>query len=329
LDQAKRPEASMTTGELVPGRRVAHAPGLSSTIGMRPAARGRRRRVDLLPYAMLAPALLVIAAFSLVPTLYGLVVSVYRVEFVELLTFVGTRNYVEVLSDPRFWSSVRVTLTFAVCSVTLTFVGGFGLALLGNQRVRFRSAFRTLALLPWVTSYVVTYLIFRWILNGDFGLLNAAMVEGFGLPRINWLGDPVLALVALVGVNVWRAAPYAMVLLLAGLQGIPHELYEAAAIDGATRMRSFFAVTLPLMRPTILVLLVLLTIIDFNVVVAMLVLTGGGPGNATEAMSLRMYHEAFTYSRMGPASAIAMIIFAANLVLTALYVRLLRSEHHS
>jgi ABC-type sugar transport system permease subunit len=278
---------------------------------------------------MVAPAVLVITAFSLLPTLYGVLVSLYRVEFVELLNFVGLRNYSEVLADPRFWNSVRVSFTFTGSSVALTFVAGFGLALLGNQRVRFRGAFRTIALLPWVTSYVVTYLIFRWILNSDFGLLNAVLVEGAGLPRISWLGEPGLALGALVGVDVWRAAPYAMVLLLAGLQGIPQELYEAASIDGATRVRSFFALTLPLMRPTILVLLVLLTIVDFNVVVAMLVLTGGGPGAATEAMSLRMYYEAFTYTRMGPASAIAMIIFAANLVLSGVYMRLLRSERHS
>jgi ABC-type sugar transport system permease subunit len=265
----------------------------------------------------------------LLPTAYGVLVSLYRVEFVELLTFVGLRNYGEVLTDPRFWNSVRVSFTFTGFSVALTFIGGFGLALLGNQRLRFRGAFRTIALLPWVTSYVVTYLIFRWILNADFGLLNAVLVEGVGVSRINWLGDPGLALGALVGVDVWRAAPYAMVLLLAGLQGIPQELYEAASIDGATRVRSFFAVTLPLMRPTILVLVVLLTIVDFNVVVAMLVLTGGGPGAATEAMSLRMYYEAFTYARMGPASAIAVIIFAANLVLSAVYIRVLRTERNS
>jgi multiple sugar transport system permease protein len=295
----------------------------------RAAAAARPRRVDLLPYLMVAPAVLVITAFSLLPTLYGVLVSLYRVEFVELLNFVGLRNYSEVLADPRFWNSVRVSFTFTGSSVALTFVAGFGLALLGNQRVRFRGAFRTVALLPWVTSYVVTYLIFRWILNSDFGLLNAVLVEGAGLPRISWLGEPGLALGALVGVDVWRAAPYAMVLLLAGLQGIPQELYEAASIDGATRVRSFFALTLPLMRPTILVLLVLLTIVDFNVVVAMLVLTGGGPGAATEAMSLRMYYEAFTYTRMGPASAIAMIIFAANLVLSGVYMRLLRTERHS
>ncbi len=286
----------------------------------------RRPRVDVLPYLMIAPALLAIGAFSLLPTLYGIVVSLYRVEFVELLSFVGFRNYSQVLSDPSFWNSARVSFTFTSCSVVLTFLGGFGLALVGNQKLRFRSAFRTIALLPWITSYVVTYLIFRWILNSDLGLINAVLVEGFGLPRVAWLGDPVLALAALIAVDVWRAAPYAMVLLLAGLQGIPAELYEAAAIDGATRARSFFSVTLPLMRPTILILLVLLTIIDFNVVVAMLVLTGGGPGTATEAMSLRMYNEAFTYTRMGPASAIAMIIFAANLVLTGVYIRMLRTE---
>jgi multiple sugar transport system permease protein len=289
----------------------------------------RRRRVDLLPYLMVAPALLVISAFSLLPTLYGVLVSLYRVEFVELLTFVGFRNYGEVLSDPRFWSSVRVSFTFTGFSVALTFLGGFGLALLGNQRVHLRGAFRTVALLPWVTSYVVTYLIFRWILNPNFGLLNAILLQGFGIAPVNWLGDPNLAMVALITVDVWRAAPYAMILLLAGLQGIPHELYEAAAIDGATRVRAFFAVTMPLMRPAILILLVLLTIVDFNVVVAMLVLTGGGPGTATEAMSLRMYNEAFTYTRMGPAAAIAMIIFAANLVLTLVYIRLLRTERYT
>lgn len=292
------------------------------------AAPARPRRFDPLPYLMVAPALLAIIAFSLAPTFYGVVVSLYRVEFVELLSFVGLRNYTEVLSDPKFWNSVRVSFTFTIFSVLFTFVGGFALALLANQNLRFRAAFRTIALLPWVTSYVVTYLIFRWILNADFGLLNALVVEVFNGPRVQWLGVPMLAMSSLIAVNVWRAVPHAMVLLLAGLQGIPPELYEAAAIDGADRRRVFLSVTLPLMRPAILILIVLLTIIDFNVVVAMLILTGGGPGNTTEPMSLRMYYEAFTYTRMGPASAIAMLIFAINLVLSGLYIRLLRTERY-
>lgn len=277
---------------------------------------------------MVAPALLAIAIFSLAPTLYGMIISVYRVEFVQLLSFVGPANYVDVLTDPKFWNSVRVSFTFTIASMLLSVTIGFALALLANQRIRFQSAFRTIALLPWVTSYVVTYLIFRWILNADFGLLNALFVEALGWPRIQWLGNPALAMTCLILVNVWRGAPYAMVLLLAGLQGIPQELYEAAAIDGAGRVRSFFAVTLPLMRTPLMVLIVLTTIADFNVVVAMLVLTGGGPGIATESMSLRMYYEAFTNARMGTASAIAMIIFAINLVLTLIYVRVLRTERY-
>lgn len=294
----------------------------------RPAEAIRRRRFDPLPYLMVAPALIVICLFSIGPTLYGVLVSFYRVEFVELLTFVGVRNYNEVLTDPKFWNSVRISFTFTTASVIITFLAGFGLALLADQPMRLRALFRTVALLPWVTSYVVTYLIFRWILHTDFGLINAFLVETLGLGRVHWLGDPVLAMLSLIGVNCWRAAPYAMVLLLAALQGIPIELYEAAAIDGAGRARSFWAITVPMLRPAILILLVLLTITDFNVVVAMLVLTGGGPGTATEAMSLRMYYEAFTYTRMGPAAAIAMLIFAINLLLSAVYIRLLRTERY-
>jgi multiple sugar transport system permease protein len=288
----------------------------------------RRRQLDLLPYLMIAPALLAIGLFSLLPTFYGMVISVYRVEFVQLLSFVGLANYLDVLADPKFWNSVRVSFTFTAISMLLSVSIGFGLALVANQTVRFRSAFRTIALLPWVTSYVVTYLIFRWILNADFGLLNVLFVEALGWPRIQWLGDPNLAMACLILVNVWRGAPHAMILLLAGRQGIPPELYEAASIDGASRVRAFFSVTLPLMKTALLILIVLTTITDFNIVVAMLVLTGGGPGTATESMSLRMYYEAFNYARMGSASAIAMIIFGINLLLTLVYVRVLRTERY-
>src|SRR3954452_8235672 len=196
-------------------------------------APAHRRRFDPLPYLMLAPALLAIGLFSLLPTLYGMLVSVYRVEFVQLLRFVGVANYADVLADPKFWNSMRISFTFTTASVVLSVTLGFALALMANRAVRFRAAFRTIALLPWVTSYVVTYLFFRWILNADFGLLNAFSVEVLGWSRVQWLGDPVLAMACLIAVNVWRDAPYAMVLLLAGLQGIPQELDEAAAIDGA------------------------------------------------------------------------------------------------
>ena len=285
----------------------------------------RRAKIDWLPYAMVAPAVVVLGVFSLAPTLYGALVSLYNVQFVELLEFVGLDNYAAVFTDPDFWGSFRVSAVFTVCSVCLTVVLGFCLALLAKQPLRLVPAFRTLAMTPWVTSYIVVYLIFKWILNYDDGLINAGLAAGGG-PKIGWLTDPTLAMLSLVVVDAWRSSPYAMILLLAGLQTIPEELYEAAATDGASRWRSFWSMTLPLMRLPLTVVLVLLTIVNLNTLVAMLVLTGGGPGRSTEPLSLYMYDQAFHYFRMGPAASIAMFIFVLNLVLAMAYVRLLRSE---
>lgn len=284
-----------------------------------------RARIDWLPYAMVAPAVLVLGVFSLAPTLYGALVSLYNVQFVELLEFVGLDNYAAVFTDPDFWGSFRVSAVFTVASVCLTVVLGFCLALLAKQPLRLVPAFRTLSMTPWVTSYIVVYLIFKWILNYDDGLINAGLAS-VGGPKIGWLTDPVLAMLSLVVVDAWRSAPYAMILLLAGLQTIPEELYEAAATDGASRWTSFWRMTLPLMRLPLTVVLVLLTIVNLNTLVAMLVLTGGGPGRATEPLSLYMYNQAFQYFRMGPAASIAMFIFVLNLVLAMAYVRLLRAE---
>jgi multiple sugar transport system permease protein len=287
--------------------------------------RARRRRVDWLPYLMVAPAVIVLSVFSLAPTLYGALVSLYNVQFVQLLEFVGLDNYVTVLTSPDFWESLRVSLVFTACSVALTVVLGFGLALLANRPLGLVSAFRTLAVVPWITSYVVVYLIFRWILNYDDGLANVALAS-IDLSRVGWLTTPTLAMGSLIVIDTWRSAPYAMILLLAGLQTIPMELYEAAATDGASGWRAFWSMTLPLMKLPLAIVLVLLTIVNFNTLVAMLVLTGGGPGRATEPLSLLMYNQAFEYFRMGPAASIAMLIFALNLILTTSYVRLLRSD---
>jgi len=288
-------------------------------------SRARARRIDWTPYLMVAPAVVVLSIFSLAPTLYGALVSLFNVQFVELLAFVGLDNYVTIFSSPDFWQSLRVTLVFTVFSVVLTVGLGFGLALLANRSRGLVPTFRTLAVVPWVTSYVVVYLIFKWILNYDDGLINVVLASS-GLRKVGWLLDPTLAMGSLIVVDTWRNAPYAMILLLAGLQTIPDEIYEAAAADGASPWGAFWSMTLPLMKLPLAIVLVLLTIVNFNTLVAMLVLTGGGPGRSTEPLSLLMYNQAFSYFRMGPAASIAMFIFALNLVLSLGYVRLLRSE---
>jgi multiple sugar transport system permease protein len=287
--------------------------------------RARRRKFDWFPYVMVAPTIIVLSVFSLAPALYGALVSLYNVQFVQLLAFVGLDNYVWMVTSPDFWQSFRVSITFTAFSVVLTVAFGFGLALLANQTGALVPAFRTLVVVPWVTSYVVVYLIFKWILNFDDGLINVVLAT-LGMPKIGWLTNPTLAMGSLVIVDTWRSAPYAMILLLAGLQTIPAEIYEAAATDGASRWRAFWSITLPLMRLPLAIVLVLLTIINFNTLVAMLVLTGGGPGRATEPLSLFMYLQAFHYFRMGPAASVAIFIFALNLILSGTYVRLLRSE---
>lgn len=287
--------------------------------------RRRRKRLDWTPYLMVAPTVIVLSIFSLAPTVYGAVVSLFNVQFVALQEFVGLANYVTIFTSPDFWGSFVVSLIFTGCTVVLTVTLGFGLAVLANREFPLVSPFRTLVVLPWVTSYVVVYLIFKWILNYDDGLINVALAT-LGLNKVGWLTDPTLAMGSLIVVDTWRGAPYAMILLLAGLQTIPVETYEAAAVDGASSWRAFWSMTLPLMKLPLTIVLVLLTIVNFNTLVAMLVLTGGGPGRATEPLSLYMYNQAFEYFRMGPAASIAMFIFALNLVLSGGYVRLLRSD---
>jgi multiple sugar transport system permease protein len=286
---------------------------------------GGRARLDPLPSILVLPTVVLIVGFTIVPALYGLIVSLHRVQFLRLGSFIGFENYLDVLGQERTLVNLRNSFALAAGSVALTFAIGLLLALALNEPVIARGALRTLVLVPWVTSYVVANLLAKWMVDFDLGVINQNL-RALGLPAIAFLGDPIGAMLTLIVSNCWLSAPYAMLLLLAGLQGIPRELYEAAAVDGANKPRRFFTMTLPMMRHAILILLLLLTLRDFSILVSVLVLTGGGPGYLTETMTVRMYWEAFTNFRMGTASAIATIIFALNMLFSLLYLRLMRGE---
>jgi ABC-type sugar transport system permease subunit len=289
------------------------------------AGAARRRRVDLYPYVLVLPTLLLIICFTLAPAIYGLIVSLHDVQFVRLRGFVGLDNYFELLRQPRTLVNLRNSFVLALGSVFFTFLFSLLLALALNERVWFRVGFRTLILIPWVASYVVTNLLAKWMLDFNYGIVNQTL-RALGLPTIQFLGEPLNALLSLIFTNVWLSASFAMVLLLAGLQGIPQELYEAAAVDGAAKARRFFAITLPLMKYPIIIVLLLLTIRDFSILVSVLVLTGGGPGYTTETLTVRMFWEAFVNFQMGTASALATIIFAINLIFSMVYIRFMRSH---
>ncbi|HZP86407.1 MAG TPA: sugar ABC transporter permease, partial [Burkholderiales bacterium] len=172
---------------------------------------------------------------------------------------------------------------------------------------------------------VVAAMVWRWLLNADYGPVAVALLD-LGLPRIDPLSDPHLAMLVLVLANVWRSVAFPMVLFLAALQGIPENLYRAARVDGIPAWMTFRRVTLPMLRPTLLVCVVILTLSDFNIVALPLVLTGGGPLDATDLVSLRLYREAFADYHIGTASALAILLFLVNIVLTIVYLRALRAR---
>src|SRR5579883_1712720 len=240
-----------------------------------------RARIDLFPYILIAPTLILIIAFTVFPAVYALIMSLSEVDYISITHFVGLQNYIDILSDPDTLINFVVTLKFVGASLVGYVIVAFCLALILNQKIVARPIFRTAVLIPWVTTQVVSTLVIKWMLDFDLGIANS-MLRGLGLEPISFLSEPHNALVTLVVLTIWRSSPYGMVLLLAGLQTVPGELYEAAAVDGAHTVQRFMSITLPLIRGPMLIMLVMESMGMVSLVTPILVLTGGGPGNATE-----------------------------------------------
>jgi ABC-type sugar transport system permease subunit len=290
--------------------------------------RRARRHVDVFPYLLCAPTVLLIVGLTVVPALYALVMSLYRVQYIQLNEFVGLRNYVNVLTDPLTATNLLVTAKFVGGSIIGFLVTAFVLALILNQPIIGRPLFRTAVLIPWVTTQVVSTLVIKWLLDFNVGFVDQAL-RAVGWQPIRFLSDANNAMLTLIGITIWRAAPYGMVLLLAGLQTIPGELYEAARVDGASAWQRFTKITLPLVRSPVLIMLVMESMGLVSLVTPILVLTGGGPADATEVISLRLFKEAFTNFNMGVGATVAMLIFVIDIVLSGVYILLLRQKQDS
>lgn len=280
----------------------------------------------LRPYLWLAPALVLVIAVSFWPLGYALVQSVYRSNYLDLGTFTGTSNFARFLFSEagiaRAWNSfVLVAGTLAIALPL-----GFGLALLLNLPLRGRNLIRTLLIIPWLVSNTVAALLWAWLLNAQFGPVADSLAK-LGITMPNVLTSPTWAMPALIICNAWGSFPLVMVFTLSALQTIPKEIYEAARMDGASRWQRFANVTFPLVRNTTLVTVVLTTLHCFNGVTIVLIMTGGGPLDATDVMALRVFEEGFKFHRMGIASAGAVIIFATNVLFTIAYMRVLKTEH--
>ena len=298
----------------------------------RHAGHGRSRRSSgegWLALLLLLPAVLVVFGVVLYPVGRTLVVSLYDVtsSMPGDYPFVGLDNYARVFEDSRFYSALGHTMYFTLLSTSLELVLGIAVAMLLNTPLRARWLWRSIVVLPWALPTIVNGSMWRWIYNGQYGALNGLLdTLGISGEPTQWLGSPFLALNMVIVADVWKNTSIVVFFILAGLQTIPDELYEAARIDGAGRWQIFWHVTLRLLAPAIAVVLILRTIEAFKVFDIVYVMTGGGPASGTQTVAFYTYLQAFSNQLFGYGAALAYLIVLAVFALAMGYLKLLRQS---
>jgi len=281
--------------------------------------RQRERRTG---WYLTIPAVLVLLLVYAYPIIWAFVSSLFTENLSTNLTkeFSGFDNYVRLALDGRFWNSMWNTAVFTVVSLVVELVLGLGIALTLDQAFRGRGIVRTIAILPWALPTALIALAWRWIFNGQFGVWNDMLLNWFHIIQepISWLGDPVWAMVAVIAADVWKTTSFVAILLLAGLQSIPQDLYEAHAIDGASPWQSFRQITLPLIMPQILIAMLFRFALAFGIFDLVLVMTGGGPGGATEMVSLYIYDTVMRYLDFGYGAALVVVTFLILIAVVAI-----------
>jgi multiple sugar transport system permease protein len=265
------------------------------------------------------PALALLFFVTVYPVLYVIYLSLRRELLIfHISRFVGLDNYLFLLQDDRFWNALRNTVYFTVVSVSLELLIGLSVAILLNRPSRLKGIVRAVVLIPWAIPTVVSARMWEWIFNSDFGVLNYILGA-----KINWLGDPFWAMHAAILTDVWKTTPFVVILLTAGLQVIPGELYQAAKTDGAGNWAIFRRITFPLLMPVILVVLIFRTLDAFRVFDVIYVLTGGGPANTTETLSIYAYKVLFQTLQFGYGSALSVVVFLLIGSISVFYIKVL------
>ncbi|MFQ5957650.1 MAG: carbohydrate ABC transporter permease [Candidatus Brocadiales bacterium] len=273
----------------------------------------------------MTPTIAVILCVAVYPTLSVLWLSLHRKMLIfNISEFVGLDNYARLLGDARFWNSLFNTFYFTVLSVSLELFFGLLIALAIHKAFPGRGLMRALVLIPWAIPTVVSAKMWQWIYNPDFGIMNYLLREGGAISaNVNWLGHKFIAIHAVILVDVWKTTPFVALLLLAGLQVIPEDLYKAAMVDGASAWRRFWHITLPLLKPAILIAMLFRTLDSFRIFDTVYVLTGGGPGNKTETLSVYAYKLMFQTLQFGYGSTVSVITFLCVMFISLLYIRFL------
>ncbi len=291
--------------------------------------RGRSQREGRFALLLLLPAVVVVFGVVLWPVARTLVVSLYDVDSAMpgSYPFVGLDNYVRVFRDSGFYRVLGHTMYFTLLSTFLELSLGIAVALLLNAPLRMRWFWRSIVVLPWALPTIVNGALWRWIYNGQYGALNGLLdTLGISDTPTQWLGEPFLALNMVIIADVWKNTSIVVFFILAGLQTIPSDLYEAARVDGAGAWRAFWRITMPMLAPAIAVVLILRTIEAFKVFDIIYVMTGGGPASGTQTIAFYTYLQAFSNQLFGYGAALAYLIVLAVFALAMAYLRILRQN---
>jgi multiple sugar transport system permease protein len=282
-----------------------------------------RQRMAIEAYVFLLPSFIGLLIFVLLPVIAVAVLSLFKWFLITQPHFIGLGNYVTMLSSSDVWMSLLTTVFYVLLNIPAQTVLALLLALLMNKKLPGIGIFRTIFVIPWMATPVAMGVVWQWIFDPRYGSINIFLAF-FGIHGPTWLSSQALALPSVAAVNIWQYTGYNMLFFLAGLQNIPDYLYESASIDGASRFRTFFEITLPLLSPTMFFVLVTDIIGSFQVLDTVYIMTQGGPGNATTVFNFYTFREAFQFFHAGYASALSMLLFAVLLIVTlgqALYFR--------
>jgi ABC-type sugar transport system permease subunit len=305
------------------------ATSIPFTVQAKRDARFRIDRKALTGYAFILPALLLLVVFALGPFLFTIWVSLHEWNMltpVEDMPWVGLDNYKFLFQDdPLFRETLKNTIVFTLGNVGVSLSLALLVAIVLNGPIRWRPLWRAAFFLPYITAPVAIAIVWRNMLDGQFGMINGLLAR-VGLPQQGFIDSLDQAMPSLIGVAVWQGVGYYMIIFLAGLQAIPYDLYEAGKLDGASNWRLFFSITVPLLRPTILFVVVINTLNGLQIFDLPFVLTNGGPVNRTNTMVMYMYDTAFNFLRMGRATALAVVLFGIIFLITMIQLRLLRDD---
>lgn len=285
----------------------------------------QRKQTDAgIAAVFLAPAILAILLVTIMPICMAIRTSFHETSYAVVKDFVGFKNYISVFSETG-WKNIQNSIRYVLMSLVIVIPTGVALGSLLNRKFCGKKIFQTLIFIPYVISQTITALLWKWLLNGSYGPITYLFYELTGR-KIDFFSTTGGANLMLVLANAWNTIPLVIILTLAALQTVPGELLEAAKIDGASPLQSYFNITLPIIKPTIMTAIVMQSMEYFNMVTLILTLTGGGPFSSTQTLSLATYQNAFSYWHMDIASAYGVIIFLLNICFSLIYIRLLKGK---